>query len=414
MNLLPTAEGIKSIGKQFFALGKWIVMGTITGSVVGLVGSAFALCLSAVNQLRAARPEILFFLPVSGILIVFLYRFFRNTHDTGTNMVIASLQSSTNISFQMAPLIFVSTVLTHLCGGSAGREGAALQIGGGLTNLLSNIPFLHFNEEDRKINVMCGMSAGFSALFGTPLAAAVFSLEVVRVGAMNYHALVPCVISAFTARFVAEWFGIGAEAFHVGEIPVPTPAAMLKCLILGAALAVVSVVFCLILHGCEYGYRCFFRNPYLRIAAAGVFVIGLRFLVGTDLYLGSGTILIEEIFEHSEPAPLLAFLLKMVFTGLTLGAGFKGGEIVPSFCIGAAFGSCVAGIMGMPIGLVTACGMAGLFCGVTNCPMTALLVAFEMFGFEGMPYYLITIAVSYMLSGRGGLYHAQKILDVKY
>lgn len=407
-------DALRSIRRQLFVLGKWLVMGTITGSVVGFVGTAFAKCLLWANQFRAVHPEVLFFLPVFGGLIVFLYQVFRNTDDTGTNMVIASLRSSSGISYQMAPLIFASTVLTQLGGGSAGREGAALQIGGGLTNLLSSIPFLRFTEQDRKTNVMCGMSAGFAALFGTPLAAAVFSMEVVRVGIMNYAAMVPCVISAFTARYIAAHFGVEAEAFAVGFIPAPTPVGIFKFLVLGAVLAVISILFCAVLHGCERGYRRVFPNPYLRIAAAGCIIIGLRYLVGTDIYLGAGTGLIAEILESGNAAPVYAFLLKMAFTGLTLGAGFKGGEIVPSFCIGAAFGSCAAGLMGMPVGLVTACGMVGLFCGVTNCPMSALLIAFEMFGFSGMHYYLITIAVSYMLSGRGGLYRTQEILEGKY
>lgn len=396
-----------------FTLAKWIIMGVITGTVVGLVGTAFAFALEYVNAFRAENPMILFGLPAAGLLIVFLYRITRNTSDTGTNMVIESIQSSTPISYKMAPLIFISTVLTHLFGGSAGREGAALQLGGSLTNIMSDIRFLRFTENDHRVNIMCGMSAGFAALFGTPLASAVFALEVVTVGIMHYSALVPCIISSYTAYFISTGFGVRPEAFVVSVIPAFTPAKLLILSVFGLSLGAVSTIFCTGMHHTEHLYKRFFANPYARIFAAGCAVIGLTLALGTREYLGSGIGIIEHIFETGESARWYVFLLKMVFTALTLCAGFKGGEIVPSFCIGAAFGSCVSGLLGIPVPLAAACGMVGVFCGVTNCPISALLISFELFGFAGMPYYLITVAVSYMCSGYHGLYHTQKIVYSK-
>lgn len=396
-----------------FALCKWLVMGMVTGTIVGLVGTAFAFSLDFVNGFRAQHPAIVFGLPFAGLAIVGLYRAAKDTDNTGTNMVIDFIHSANGISRKMAPLIFISTVLTHLCGGSAGREGAALQLGGGITNFLSELKFLHFTENDHKVNIMCGMSAGFAALFGTPLAAAIFSLEVVSIGIMHYSALVPSVISAYTAYFISTGFGVHPEAFLVAVIPTFTPVRMLQFIFFGGVLGSISVLTCFCLHTAEHRLAHWFKNPYLRIATAGSMIVLLSLLPGMKQYLGSGIGIIEHIFETESPAPCASFLLKMLFTALTIGAGFKGGEIVPSFTIGAAFGSLWAVLLGVPVPLAAACGMLGVFCGVTNCPLTSLLIGFEMFGFEGMPYYLFTVAASFMLSGYYSLYTTQKIVYSK-
>lgn len=398
---------------NWFSLGKWIVMGFVTGTIVGVICTFFSFCLQYVTRFRQENSWIIFFLPVAGLVIVWLYHLTKNTHDTGTNMVIASIHSNTQISYKMAPLIFISTILTHLCGGSSGREGAAIQLGGSITNYLSDIPFLKFNEDDHRINIMCGMSAGFAALFGTPLASSIFSLEVVSVGIMHYSALVPCIIASYVAYFIATGFGIAPEAFSILEIPTFTPKYMVLFLLFGAVLGLISILFCKCMHHAESLYKMYFKNPYLRIFAAGCIIVLLAGLLKTNRYLGSGMEIITHIFEENVPADISVFLLKIIFTAFTLAAGYRGGEIVPSFCIGASFGSCLAGILGLPITLVAACGMVGFFCGVTNCPITSLLIAFELFGFEGMPYFLFTIAVSYMFSGYYGLYSAQKIMYSK-
>ncbi len=389
---------------------KWLVIALIVGTIVGCVSTLFSYLLTTVNDFRKIHPLIILSLPLGGLLIVFLYRFFKDTDDAGTNMIISSIHSSTDVPFKMAPLIFVSTLITHLCGGSAGREGAAIQLGGSIANKIGKI--IRLNENDQHIIIMCGMSAGFSALFGTPMAAAIFSLEVISVGIMHYSALVPCITASYIGLFIARHAGIRPETFSVTVVPDFTPVLFLKILILGAILGAVSVIFCIILHTTENLYKKFFKNTYLRIFVAGCLIVALSAILRTDMYLGSGSTLIEHIFEEGHIA-FYAFILKMIFTALTLGAGFKGGEIVPSFCVGAAFGCAVSSIFGLPPQLAAACGMAGVFCGVTNCPITTLLISFELFGFEGMPYYLVTIAVSYMLSGYYGLYHAQKIMYSK-
>ena len=393
------------------ALIKWVLLGTMIGVIVGLVASCFGHVLGFVNGLRGEYPMIRLGLPLGGLLIVFLYRFFKNHSDKGTNTVIASLRSDAEIPGRMAPLIFVGTTITHLFGGSAGREGAALQIGGSIANKIGRL--LDLDDHDERTIIMSGMSAGFSALFGTPMAAAVFSMEVVRVGVMQYSGFVPCVIASMVAHFVAEFMQVPPEVFHLPGIPAITPVGFGQILIFGCAVALVSILFCVVLHEAEHLYEHAFRNPYVRIAVAGCLVIGLSYLPGLDIYLGSGMGIIEEIFHHGETVPWFAFLMKMAFTALTLGAGFKGGEIVPSFTIGAAFGCVAAGLFGLPVELAAACGMVGVFCGVTNSPITSLLISFELFGYEAMPWFLTTVAITYMLSGYHSLYREQRFAESK-
>jgi len=389
---------------------RWLVISVGIGLLVGTISSLFGHALVLVTEFRKQYPMIICGLPIAGLLIVFLYRFFKNTDDSGTNMVISSIHSSTDIPFKMAPLIFVTTVMTHMFGGSAGREGAALQLGGSIANQLGKV--LKLNANDRHIIIMCGMSAGFSALFGTPMAAAIFALEVISIGIMHYSALVPSVTAAMIAHFVADYLQVAPERFPVTYVPAVDPVSFFKIILFGALVGGISIVFCIMLHTCEHLYKKFFNNPYIRIAVAGCIVMLLSMILRTDLYLGSGQEIIEGIF-HTEKTEIYTFVLKMLFTALTLGAGFKGGEIIPSFCIGAALGCAVASLLGLPVTLVTACGMVGVFCGVTNCPITSLLISFELFGFQGMPFYLTTIAVSYMLSGYYGLYRSQKIMYSK-
>jgi len=391
-------------------LVKWLLIASVIGVIVGAVASAFGHVLIVVNNFRAAHPMIILGLPFAGLSIVFLYRYFKDQDDRGTNMVIASIHSSTRIPFRMAPLIFITTAITHLFGGSAGREGAAIQLGGSIANKIGKR--LGLSQNDQHIIVMCGMSAGFSALFGTPMAATIFSLEVISVGIMHYSALVPCVTASMIGHFVAAFLRVPPEVFPVAAVPEMAPLLFGKTVVLAALFGAVSVVFCMIMHQTEHLLAHHMKNPYVKIFVSGVLILVLCGLLGSDMYLGSGMHIIEEIFHHGH-TKTFAFLLKMIFTALTIGAGFKGGEIVPSLTIGAAFGCVVGPLFGFDVPLAAAMGMIGVFCGVTNCPITSLLISFELFGFAGMPYYLTTVAVSYMLSGYYGLYHAQRIMYSK-
>lgn len=400
----------KIIWENVYEFLRWIVLAVLTGLIVGGVGVLFVKGLGLANQFRGEYPQIILALPLAGLTIVFLYRVCNYQDDKGTNLVISTLQSKTQIPFRMAPLIFVSTILTHLFGGSAGREGAALQLGGSIGNQLGRL--FRLDEDDKKLMIMCGMSAAFSAIFGTPLAAVIFAMEVSSIGIMQYAAFVPCMFSALVASSLATALGCHAEAFVISE---PVEFALLPALLiglLGILCAIISIIFCHTLHISGHLLKKYLSNPYLRVVVGSLVILGLTILLKTDAYSGAGVNLIEEAFAGE--APKMAFLWKIVFTAITLGVGFKGGEIVPSFCIGATFGCLFGTLVGLSPSLCAAVAMVSVFCGVTNSPLTSLIIGFEMFGFGSMKYLLIGVAISYMLSGYSGLYSEQTILYSKF
>lgn len=389
---------------------KWILFSIIVGLVVGFIGTFFSFGLSFVTVLRNQNGWLILLLPIGGLSIVALYRLFKNTDDAGTNLIISAVHSGDETHVRTAPLIFISTLITHLFGGSAGREGAALQIGGSIGGGIGKL--LHFDDKDKNIMIMCGMSAAFSALFGTPMTAAIFSMEMISVGIMYYSALVPCVISSLVAHGIAIFFGVAKESLPVTNVPSLSIVPSIKVSVLAILCALVSMLFCITMHQVEHLYKRLFKNAYLQIFVGGCLVVLLTILVGDQTYNGAGMPVIEECF-HGNAVPW-AFLLKIIFTALTIGAGYKGGEIVPTLFIGATFGCFFGNLIGFSPSLCSAVGITAMFCGVTNSPITSLLLSFELFGYEGMPYYLLATAFSYMFSGYFGLYKSQRIIYSKY
>ena len=401
-----TKAGMKANIRYFI---KWSALALVIGSVAGAAGTIFSMGVSWATGFRLSHPSMLFFLPVSGLLIVWMYHSFHEEGNRGTNMVIDAISSNERGTPATGPLIFFSTILTHLGGGSSGREGAALQLGGSIGNSFGE--WFKLDERDKKIAIMCGMSAVFSALFGTPVAAAIFSLEVVSIGVLYYAALVPCVFSSFLAVGIARAAGLEGEHFPVEMIPALDLKAMGLLVLLGILCAAVSILFCVLLHTAEHAYRKYFPDARVRILAGSFLFIALTLLSGTRDYCGSSMGLIESSIEGS--VRYEAFLMKMLFTAVALGAGFKGGEIVPTLCVGAALGCAFGEITGFAPSLCAACGMAALFAGVTICPITSLVIALELFGYEGMEYFSIIIAVAFALSGYYGLYASQKFVYSK-
>ena len=387
-----------------------LIIGLCTGTIVGLVGTAFYYGIKFATAFRTEHDFIILLLPFAGLFIVFMYRVCRDYEDKGTNLVITSISEGDNLPLKKAPLIFIASVVTHLFGGSAGREGAALQIGGSIGYNLGKAA--RQGDERLKIFTMCGMAAAFSALFGTPMTAAIFAMELESVGIMYYSALVPCVVSALVANGIAQQLGTVPDVFTVSYIPEFTIKTACLAGLLAIMCAAVSIVFCVGMHRTGRLYKRLFKNPYIRIFVGGCIVVALTFIVGNRYYNGAGMNVIEMAIEGTAPSP--AFILKILFTCLTLGAGYKGGEIVPSLYIGATFGCLFANIFNLTPALSASIGMGALFCGVTNCPISALLICFEMFGYNGMPYYLIAIALSYASSGYFSLYKSQKIMYSKY
>ncbi|MBR3769621.1 MAG: chloride channel protein [Lachnospiraceae bacterium] len=398
---------IKQISHNFI---KWMLLAIVTGGITGVISSAFGHALSMATSFRKEYPWLLFGLPLAGVIIVFLYKKFGKD-DGGTNQVFSTVRARDEVPATAAPLIFVSTVLTHLTGGSAGREGAAIQLGGSIANQLGR--WMKMDEEDTHVIVMCGMSAAFAALFGTPMAAAIFSLEVISVGVMYYTALMPCLIASLMAAGVAGALGIHAEHFFEGFVPSMTVIAGFKFGFVILVCSIVSILFCITLKLVGKAYGRWLKNKYIRIIAAAAIIIVLNLLLQTTDYMGAGTELIVQAVQFGKARPL-DFFWKLVLTALTMKAGFRGGEIVPSFCIGATLGCVMGQLIGFEPRLCAACGMIAFFCGVTNCPITSMLIAFELFGFEGVSYYLIAVAVSYATSGYYGLYKDQTIVYSKY
>lgn len=405
-----TKEQMKEIGGNLYFFWKWLVLSVMVGLTTGLVGSAFSWGLVKATEIRMANPQLLLGLPIGGILIVWLYQISNRSHDKGTNMVLAAVREQDTIPVRVTPLIFISTIITHLFGGSAGREGAALQMGGSIGNGLARL----FKLERKSINsmIMCGMSGAFAALFGTPMAAAVFSMEVVSVGLMYYAALVPCVISSLVALAVARAFGVHGEHFIILNMPEFSLVPAVKIIVLALLCAAVSAIFCKILHVVSDVAKEQIKNPYIRVIAGSFLIIALSWILGTTDYLGAGMPVIEHAMEGIVKPE--AFLLKMIFTAITLAIGFRGGEIVPTLFVGATFGCFVGSLMGISPSLCAAVGMAAVFCGVTNTPISTLLLSLELFGMDAFPYMMLGISVSYMLSGYSGLYHSQKIVYSKF
>ena len=397
--------------RLFITLFKWILLSTITGAIVGTIASVFAMGITWATEFRMDHPMILLGLPIGGLVIVAMYHATGQDNNPGTNLMINSVRSGEEIPLRITPLILISTIITHFFGGSSGREGAALQFGGSVGAYIANV--LKLNEDDKKILIMASMSAAFSALFGTPMAAALFPMEVISIGVMYYSALVPCVFASFMAQRIAVAFSIRVIQipYPVTDVPEFYSMASIKIILLAIACAIVGSIFCIALRGTDKLYHKYIENRYIRVVIGGLLVIGLTFLVRSQDYLGLGTQVIHSSFDS--PVGLQVFALKIIFTCITLCAGYKGGEIVPSLFIGATLGSALSLFLGLPADICTACGMVGVFCAVTNSPISSLLIAFELFGFDGMPFFCSVVAISYVLSGYYSLYSAQKIVYSK-
>lgn len=404
-------RSLKNAGRGFAAFLTWTLLACGVGLVVGAVAAVFHMGIDVVTEIRAAWPWLIWLLPLGGAAIVWMYDLCGMADDRGTNLVLVAVRDAEPVRLRVAPLIIVSTVLTHLVGGSSGREGAALQLGGSIAGRAGRA--LRLDPKDQRIMVMCGMAAAFSALFGTPITAAVFAMEVVSVGVMYYAAMVPCLLSAAAGFLLARAMGLHETVgYSIGAAAALTPGSLLATAALGALCAVVSIGFCEAMHWSHKLYERAFPKPVLRAAAGGALVLAVTLLLGTQEYSGAGDGLIRRLLAgDTEPA---AFLLKTLMTALTLGAGFRGGEIVPALCTGCAFGVWVGPLLGLPHGFSGALGMTGVFCGATNCPLTAILMSFELFGGRGMVLFALCCAVSYMLSGYYGLYSEQKIVYSKF
>lgn len=387
---------------------QWFFLAIPTGLICGLVGTLFHLSVERVTELRADQPWLLFLLPAAGLLITALYKATK-CEGVGTNNVIRAVQSGEPVSILLVPAIFFGTVLTHLCGGSAGREGAALQMGGSIGWNVGTL--LHLKDHDRRTATISGMAAFFSALFGTPLTAALFAMMVEDVGLTFTSAFVPAFTSALIAYGCSLAFGIAPTHFAI-TAPELTVWTAFLVILLGFACAAVSRLFCGLLHFMEHKMPQLLPNPWLRVFVGGVAVIAFSYLFGVGRYNGAGMGVITAAVEQGEALPW-DFLCKIFLTALTLSCGFKGGEVVPSFFVGATFGCVFGPLLGLPAGFAAAVGLVSIFCGATNALIPSILMGFELFSGAGLELIALGCGICYMLSGHHGLYSSQTFVTNK-
>ncbi len=399
-------ENIKKYAPDFLRV---TAVSVLAGVVCGLVGTAFVKSISFVTALRGNNGWILYLLPIFGVILTAIYNFLK-INGAGTNHIIQSVRTDKKVSPVLSIAVFCGTVFSHFGGASVGREGAALQLGGSISELLAKV--FKIPEDFRRILVMSGMSACFSALFGTPLAAFVFVLEVVRVGKRCLVAIIPAFLSSITAFSIANKLGVAPERFPLSEIPELTPGIAWRFVLIAVVAAFVSEIFVYALHYSEKGFKKAFKNEYLRVVVGGVIVIALTKLLDTTDYNGGGIDIVHHVFTHGE-VNYEAFLLKILFTAISVGAGYRGGEIVPTIFIGGTLGGASALLLGINPAFGGAIGITALFSGVTNCPFATIILACEMFGVEGVGYFAVASIISFILSGKVSLYSGRKLPFVK-
>lgn len=410
MKKLMETPFFKKPGAYILNLLKWTLLSTVIGVFCALSGALFHYAVDIGAHIRGIYPWVLFGLPIGGIIIVFLYHICKMDDDRGTNAILLSVRSAEKVPIVLAPLILIATAITHFFGGSAGREGAALQIGGSIGSFFARL--IKLKSYNTSVLVMCGMSGLFSAVFGTPVTAAVFALEVTNVGLMHYGALFPALMSAIVAQGFAGLLGVEKTFFALSSVPSFTAAISVRVILLSLLTAILSIVFITVMHKTGSLMAKYFKNKYLRVIIGAVIVILLTLLVGCYDYNGAGMNIIVDAVENGKAVPM-AFLLKMIFTAVTLSAGFKGGEIVPTFFIGSTFGVFIAPLVGLDPSFAAAVGLIALFCGVVNCPVASILLSVEIFGAEGFMYFAVAAAVSYFFSGNCSLYSSQKMVFSK-
>ncbi|SDZ98256.1 H+/Cl-antiporter ClcA [Arachidicoccus rhizosphaerae] len=402
---------------------KWTLITIPVALFAGSVIALFLWLLEKVTVIRWHHPWLLFLLPVAGILIYLSYYFGGKKAEAGNNLIVDEIHKpGGGVPFRMAPLVLITTVVTHLFGGSAGREGTAVQIGGSIASWIGKK--LKLDKADTKILLMTGVAAGFGAVFGTPLTGAIFALEVITVGKINHKALLPCFIASILADIVCKQWGIHHTQYTIAFKNILTDTngmfhmnwVLLASVILGGVLfGLASYLFSELSHTIKNYSQRFIAKKWLIPFIGGLIIIGLTYLVGTDSYLGLGVdnpdpnaVSILSCFKAGG-AGYFSWFWKLLFTAITLSMGFKGGEVTPLFFIGAALGNAVAMLTGAPVDLMAGLGFIGVFAGATNTPIACTLMGVELFGGENAIYFAIACFTAYYFSGHTGIYSAQRL-----
>lgn len=392
-------------------ISKWLLVATIVGLLVGSASALFLVTLNWVTVYREANAWLLFLLPLGGLLVGFIYHYWGQTVVKGNNQLIEEIQNPTEtIPFKMMPLVLLTTLITHIVGGSAGREGTAVQMGGAIADTLWKP--LKFIGIKRQFVLMMGVSAGFSAVFGTPLAGTIFALEVAVIGTISYEAIFPCLLAALFADYTCqEIWQVGHTHYGINTIPILSIARLLWAMLAGILFGLAAMAFAKLMHFWHNLFKTTIAYPPFRPLVGGILLGLLCWFIGTR-YMGLGVPIIVASFH--EQLPWYDSLGKVFFTALTLGSGFKGGEVTPLFYIGATLGNALANVIPLPMALLAGMGFVGVFSGASNTPIACIFMGIELFGTDAGVYLAISCILAFVCSGHSGIYGAQKIGAHKY
>ncbi|MBP2000984.1 H+/Cl- antiporter ClcA [Paenibacillus shirakamiensis] len=385
---------------------KWLLLAGLIGVVTGSVSALFLTSLEWATQTRLEHAWLLFLLPFGGGFMSLIYTRYGLASGKGNNLILESIQEGkSRIPLRMGPLVLVGTILTHLFGGSAGREGTAVQMGGSFASWIGQV--FKLDSADTKIILMCGMASGFGSVFGTPLAGTLFGLEVLVIGFMRYEALLPCFIASLIGHLTTLAWGVHHVQYSIGTIPEFSIFLLVKVMVASIAFGLTAMLFSQFTHLMKRTYTSWFKNAMVRGFVGGLVIILLVYLFGTRDYLGLSLPLLQEAFAGQSQDT--AFLLKILFTSLTLGAGFLGGEVTPLFVIGGTLGSTLGLWLHEPVGLFAALGLIAVFSGAANIPVTSFVLGIELFGSSAAVYMLPACILGYLFSGHTGIYTSQQV-----
>ncbi|MES2418517.1 MAG: voltage-gated chloride channel family protein [Bacteroidota bacterium] len=383
---------------------KWLVLSLIIGLGAGTLSAIFLSSLSWATTYRESHSYLIYALPFAGLLIGLVYHYFGREVEKGNNLILESIHSPKEvIPFKMAPLVLVATIVTHLFGGSAGREGTALQLAAAFSDQLTK-PF-RLSAKDRSTLLIAGLSAGFASIFGTPWAGAIFGLEVLLLGSIKMEHIFPAVAAAFIADFITRSWQVGHTHYTISEVPSVDFKGVFYAAMAGIAFGFAAILFVKATHLMTAIFKKNIIYAPLRPFIGGLIVVVLVIAFGLQKYTGLGIPVILEAFEQN--AMPQDFILKLMLTAITLGAGFKGGEVTPLFFIGAVLGSALALVLPLPVGLLAGMGFVAVFAGAANTPVACFMMAIELFGFQSALYVAIACLFAYFFSGKHSIYTSQ-------